>query len=73
MVVPGHDRFEVPMINKHSAQVLSIQGNMVALMDSETYENVDLEIPEELRESVKDGSVVEYWEVEGDKMLKKVM
>lgn len=72
-VVPGHDRFEVPMINKSKAQVLSVQGDTATLMDSETYENLDLEIPEDLRGTVTDGIDVEYWDVEGDKMLKKIL
>ncbi len=73
MVVPGHDRFEVPMITKHSAQVLSIQGDSVSLMDSESFENLDLVIPEDLKETIVNGSNVEYWDVEGDKILKKVL
>lgn len=72
-VVPGHDRFEVPMITKHRAQVLSVQGNTATLMDSETFENLDLEIPEDLKDTLKDGVDAEYWDVEGDKMLKKVL
>jgi translation initiation factor 5A len=73
MVVPGPDKFEVPMINKRNAQILSVHENMVSLMDSETFENLDLEIPEELKGSVADGASVEYWDIEGDKLLKKVM
>jgi len=72
-VVPGHDRFEVPMITKHKAQVLSVQGDIATLMDSETFENLDLDIPEDLKGTVTDGIDVEYWDVEGDKMLKKVL
>lgn len=72
-VVPGHDRFEVPMINKSKAQVLSVQGDTATLMDGETYENLDLEIPEDLKGTVTDGIDVEYWDVEGDKMLKKIL
>jgi translation initiation factor 5A len=72
-VVPGHDRFEIPMITKNKAQVLSVQGDTATLMDSETYENLDLDIPEDLKGTVKDGIDVEYWVVEGDRMLKKVL
>jgi len=73
MVVPGHDKFEVPMIDKKTAQVLSVSGNTASIMDSETFENLDLEIPEELQGTVTDGVQVEYWDIEGDKLLKKVM
>ena len=73
MVIPGHDKFEVPMIEKKAAQVLSVSGDSVSLMDNETFENFDLDIPEELKESVVDGVQVEYWLIEDDKLLKKVL
>lgn len=73
MVIPGHDKFEVPMITKHEAQVLSIHENTVSLMDNETFENLDLDIPEELQGQVLEGASVEYWDIEGEKLLKKVM
>jgi len=41
-------------IEKKTAQVLSIQGNTANVMDSETYETFDLEIPEELKGQVVD-------------------
>ncbi|MBT7102205.1 translation initiation factor IF-5A [archaeon] len=72
-VVPGHDKFEVPMITKLTAQVLSIHGESVSVMDSENFENFDLDIPEELSGQVVDGAEVEYWDIEGEKLLKKVL
>jgi translation initiation factor 5A len=72
-VVPGHDKFEVPMIDKREAQVLSVSGSSVSVMDSVTFENFDLDIPEELQGSVSDGTSVEYWDIEGEKLLKKVL
>jgi len=73
MVVPGHDKFEVPMIDKRSGQILSVSGNVVSIMDSETFENFELNIPEDLMGAVSDGASVEYWDVEGDKLLKRAM
>ena len=72
-VVPGHDKFEVPMIDKRQAQVLSVAETTASVMDSENYENYDLIIPEELQGTVNEGVTVEYWDVEGDKLIKKVM
>ena len=42
-------------------------------MDSESFENIDLEIPEELQGSIKESDNVEYWEIEGDKLLKRTI
>jgi len=72
-VVPGHDKFEVPMIDKRQAQVLSVADTTASIMDSENYENYDLAIPEELQGTLKEGVTVEYWHVEDDKLIKKVM
>jgi len=71
-VIPGHDKFEVPMIDKKAGQVLSVSGNMASVMDSESFENFDLEIGEGV-EGVGEGVSVEYWDVEGEKLLKKVL
>jgi len=73
MVIPGHDKFEVPMIDKRAAQVLSVSGTSASIMDNESFENFDIEIPEELQGSVVDGVQIEYWLIEEDKLLKKVM
>jgi len=72
-VVPGHDKFEVPMIDKRQAQVLSVSGENASIMDSENFENFDLVIPEEFKGTIHEGVTVEYWDVEGDKLIKKVM
>ena len=72
-VVPGHDKFEVPMIDKRQAQVLSVAGDNASIMDSENYENFDLIVPEDLKDSINDGVTVEYWDVEGDKLIKRVL
>ncbi|MBT3397507.1 translation initiation factor IF-5A [archaeon] len=72
-VVPGHDKFEVPMIDKKQAQVLSIAGETASLMDSESFENFDLSIPEDLQGVVNESGTIEYWDIEGEKLMKKVM
>jgi|TARA_B100001964_G_C13971525_1_gene482119 translation initiation factor 5A len=72
-VVPGHDKFEVPMIDKRQAQVLSISGEHVNLMDNESFENLDLQISGELKEKIGEGDTIEYWNVEGEKLIKKII
>jgi translation initiation factor 5A len=72
MVIPGHDKFEVPMIDKRQGQVLSIHGENASIMDSENFENFELAIPADV-EGVVEGVTVEYWDVEGDKLIRKVM
>ena len=72
LVAPGHDNIDVPIIEKKTAQVLSISGDDANVMDSETYETFDLKIPEELKDQVVDGCSVLYWIILDDKVMKQV-
>lgn len=72
VVMPGHDNVEVPIIEKKTAQVLSIQKDIANVMDSETYETFDLKIPEELKGQVVEGCSVLYWQILDDKVMKQV-
>ena len=72
LVMPGHDKVEAPIIEKKSAQILSVTGNSANVMDMETYETFDMEIPEELKEEVKEGKEVLYWTIMGAKVMKQV-
>jgi len=76
IVMPAHDNLESPIIEKKSAQVLSISDvdgkKMANVMDQETYETFDLEIPEELLETVVPNSTVLYWNVMGEKVMKQL-
>lgn len=71
-VMPGHDNVEVPLIDKRTAQVLSIHGDIANVMDLETYETFDMKIPEELKESVKEEVNVLYWVILTDRVMKQI-
>ena len=68
----GHSRCDVPIIKKKSAQVLSISGDKVQIMDLESYETFDIDMPkdEEIKKKVVDGAEINYWEVMGIKQIK---
>jgi len=72
VTVPGHEKFEVPLIEKKRGQVLSV-GEKANMMDSESFETFDVDIAEELKSEVKEGVQVEYWDVEGAKVIKRVV
>ena len=72
VVMPGHDNIEVPIIEKRNAQVLSLHGNSANVMDSETYETFDLNIPDEFKGQVVEGSSVLYWTILDNKIIKQV-
>ena len=73
MVVPGHERFEVPMVDKKKAQVLAVSGDVASLMDADSFENFELPVPDDLKDSITDGGTVEYWDMEGEKIIKRVL
>jgi len=69
--VGGHERLDVPMINKNRAQLLSILEGKASVMDLESYETLEILIPEELKQELKEGDQLEYWEVEGSRVIKR--
>jgi translation initiation factor 5A len=69
-VVPGHERFEVPMIEKRRGQILSI-GDKVSLMDVETFETLEVTCPDEIKAELEEGNNAEYWDIEGEKIIRR--
>lgn len=64
---------EVPIILKKSAQVVAhMGGNRYQLMDLESYEMSEIEVPAEFLSQVQAGKEVEIQEVMGKKMLTRV-
>jgi len=72
VAVPGHERFEVPLIEKKKAQVLSVSGEKASVMDSDSFETFDIAIDEEVKNDVHEGNNVEYWDIDGVKVIKRV-
>ena len=72
-VIGGHERIEVPLINKNKGQLLSISNDKASVMDLESFETIEINIPEELKDSLSDGDQIEYWDVDGIKIIKRKM
>lgn len=70
-VTPGHDRFEVPMVNKNKGQVLSFNEDHASVMDLESFETLDIVLPLDLKDEIKENDTVEYWDIEGTKIIKR--
>ncbi len=69
VVHPVTHKVRVPMIDKRKAQVLSIHENKAQLMDLENYETFELEVPEELRSTLRAGQESLYLETLGRRKL----
>lgn len=74
ILMSSGSNIEVPVIEKRSAQVLSISGDVASLMDSETFESFDVKVDNEEVEGgpVVGGAEVLYWDILGQKMVKQV-
>ena len=64
LVSPVSANVEVPLINKKSGQIISISGDTLQIMDLETFEVFETSsIEEEIRNKIRQGGEVEYWQV----------
>ncbi|MFH1181657.1 MAG: translation initiation factor IF-5A [Candidatus Woesearchaeota archaeon] len=72
IVMPGHDNMEVPIVEKKNAQVLSVANNVANVMDTETFETFDLQVPDEMKGTCISGITVMYWRILDDKIMKQL-
>ena len=71
--VPGGERFDVPNIEKKRYQILNVNETTVSAMDMETYETLDLPFLEELKDQLAPEKQVECWDIEGKKVVMRVL
>ena len=64
-VSPVDTNIQIPIVEKNSAQVVSMSGNTLQLMDLASYEIFDVSLPkeEELVSKISAGKEVEYWKI----------
>ena len=62
IVKPVNTKVDIPIIDKRVGQVISLLPDTVQLMDMESYETLDLPMPEDadLKERIVEGIEVEY-------------
>ena len=70
IVKPGVTNMEVPIIEKKTAQILSLSGNNAQLMDMTDYNTYDASIPEEFKDQLVEGEEVVVWEFGSYRMIK---
>jgi translation initiation factor 5A len=72
MIAPSHEEVSVPIILKKQSQVLAVAGNKAQLMDLSTYETIELDIPEEIKDKIQPGGEIAYFEVMEIRTLKQL-
>lgn len=64
LVSPVSASVEVPLIDKRNGQVISIAGQVLQIMDLETFEVFETSaVEDEIRDKINQGGEVEYWKV----------
>ncbi len=69
VVYPVKHKVQAPIINKRTAQVLSLSEGEVQLMDMETYETFSMQVGESQREKVRPGQEVPYISTMGKRQI----
>lgn len=67
---PGVSTLKVPVIKKSTAQVISVSGEIVQLMDMTDYSTFEASIPEDLKGRLDSGVEIAYWKI-GEKIILK--
>ncbi|MAG11142.1 translation initiation factor IF-5A [Candidatus Pacearchaeota archaeon] len=71
-VVPGHERFGVPLVEKRKGQILSKGDKKASVMDLESFETLEIICPDgEVFASLEENGNCEYWDIEGEKIIKR--
>ncbi|MFH1779747.1 MAG: translation initiation factor IF-5A [Candidatus Micrarchaeota archaeon] len=63
---------EIPIITRKRAQVISVSGHTAQLMDLETYETFETDIPEEMHSELEVGKEISYMETMSKRLLTKI-
>ena len=71
-VKPVDAKCDVPMIDKRLGQVLALMGGDVQLIDMESYETFEIEIPDELKGKLNEGAEVDYIVAMGNKKVMRI-
>jgi translation initiation factor 5A len=66
-------QIHVPLIDKRAGQIIAITGSNIQVMDSETFETIDVDmVDEELQGTLEQGKDIEYWNVMGRTKIMRV-
>ncbi len=72
IVNPVRHKVNIPLIDKRSAQVISIMGDKAQLMDMETYEMFNMDIPDEFKNKMENGKEIQYLHALGKRKIMRV-
>jgi translation initiation factor 5A len=65
---PGDSMMMSPDIEKKEGQIVSIDGDIAQVMDMDTYETGEMQMPDDL--DVSENDTIEYWVISDRKLVK---
>jgi translation initiation factor 5A len=72
LLKPGDANVDIPIIEKKKAQVISVLGETVQLMDLDDYSTFEANIPDEFKGKLSPGASVLYWKFRNKTLIKDV-
>ncbi len=72
LLTPGDADVEVPLVERKNVQIISVSGKTAQVMDSQTYEMYDLDIPEEYLSTAAAGKEAEILESMGRRKVERI-
>jgi len=72
LLTPGDADVEVPIIERKTIQIMSVSGNNAQVMDQQSYEIYDMEIPEEFADQIAAGKEAEIIEAMGKRKVERI-
>ena len=74
VIMPADRMVDVPVIDKRSGTIISDMGDILQVMDSETYNTHEIERPDDpdMSAKIRNNAEVEYWEIMGKRVITRV-
>lgn len=72
LLSPGDAEVECPIIERKNVQIMSVSGKSAQVMDQQSYEIYDMEIPEELVAAAAAGKEAEVIEAMGRRKMERI-
>lgn len=69
---PVDEKINVPIIDKRQGQVVSLKGDHAQLMDLESYDTFDVEIPDQFQGDLEQGEEVQYLTALGRRKITRI-
>ncbi|MFA5049896.1 MAG: translation initiation factor IF-5A [Candidatus Micrarchaeia archaeon] len=71
-LTPSDGDVEVPVIERRTVQILSVSGSIANVMDAQTYETYDIEMPPESLATAEAGKEAEVMQCMGKRKFERI-